>query len=37
MTAPADAFRTGTDLVTLAPAGTPGDEIAASWGIRAVG
>ncbi|CAI9406390.1 aldose 1-epimerase family protein [Nocardioides sp. T2.26MG-1] len=36
MTAPADAFRTGTDLVTLAPAGSPGDEFAASWGIRAL-
>ncbi|HYF71619.1 MAG TPA: aldose 1-epimerase family protein [Nocardioides sp.] len=37
MTAPADAFRSGEDLVTLAPAGSPGDEFAASWGIRAVG
>lgn len=36
MTAPADAFRSGTDLVTLAPAGEPGDEHSASWGIRAL-
>lgn len=36
MTAPADAFRSGTDLVTLAPAGTPGDELSVSWGIHAV-
>jgi aldose 1-epimerase len=36
MTAPADAFRTGTDLLTLAPAGEPGDEAAASWGVRAL-
>ncbi len=34
MTAPADAFRSGRDLVTLAPAGQPGDAVAASWGIR---
>lgn len=37
MTAPPDAFRSGTGLVTLAPAGGPGDEFSASWGIRAVG
>lgn len=33
MTAPADAYNSGTDLATLAPAGTPGDEVSASWGI----
>jgi aldose 1-epimerase len=36
MTAPADAFNSGTDLVTLAPAGSAGDELSASWGIHAV-
>jgi len=36
MTANANAFRTGEDLVTLAPAGQPGDEFSASWGVRAV-
>jgi aldose 1-epimerase len=36
MTAPPDAFRSGRDLVTLAPAGEPGDEISVSWGIRAL-
>jgi aldose 1-epimerase len=36
MTAPADAFRSGEDLVTLAAAGEPGDEHSASWGIRAL-
>lgn len=36
MTAPPDAFRTGRDLLTLAPAGQPGDEVSVSWGIRAV-
>ena len=35
MTAPADAFRSGDDLVMLAPAGEPGDEFSVSWGIRA--
>jgi aldose 1-epimerase len=35
MTAPADAFNSGTDLVTLAPAGEPGDELSVTWGIRA--
>jgi aldose 1-epimerase len=35
MTAQADAFRSGEDLVTLTPAGSPGDEFSASWGIRA--
>jgi aldose 1-epimerase len=34
MTAQADAFRSGEDLVTLAPAGRPGSEFSASWGIR---
>ena len=34
MTAPPDAFRSGRDLVTLAPAGEPGDEVSVSWGIR---
>jgi aldose 1-epimerase len=36
MTAPPDAFRSGRDVVTLAPAGESGDEISVSWGIRAV-
>jgi aldose 1-epimerase len=36
MTAPADAFNSGTDLVTLAPHGEPGDELSVTWGIRAV-
>ncbi len=35
MTAPADAYNSGTDLVTLAPAGEPGDELSVSWGIHA--
>ncbi len=34
MTAPPDAFRSGRDLITLAPAGEPGDEVSVSWGIR---
>lgn len=34
MTANADAFRSGDDLVTLAPAGSVGDEHSASWGVR---
>ena len=34
MTAPTDAFNSGTDLVTLAPAGTAGDELSVSWGIH---
>jgi aldose 1-epimerase len=34
MTAPADAFRSGIGLTTLAPAGSSGDEVSASWGIR---
>ena len=36
MTAPADAFNSGRDLVTLAPGGDEGDELSVSWGIRAV-
>jgi aldose 1-epimerase len=36
MTAPPNAFRTGEDLVTLAPAGEVGDEHSSSWGIRAL-
>ncbi len=36
MTANADAFRSGEDLVTLAPADEVGDELSVSWGIRAV-
>ncbi len=36
MTAPADAFRSGEDLVTLAPGGQPGDEHSVSWGVRAL-
>jgi len=33
MTAPADAFNSGRDLVTLAPAGADGDECSTSWGL----
>src|SRR4051812_8123485 len=36
MTAQADAFRTGEDLLTLAPAGEDGDELSATWGVRAL-
>jgi aldose 1-epimerase len=36
MTAPPDAFRSGLDLLTLAPAGLDGDEVSVSWGIRAL-
>jgi len=36
MTAPPDAFRSGHDLVTLAAAGEPGDQVSVSWGIRAL-
>ena len=36
MTAPADAFRSGTGLLTLSPAGEPGAAVSASWGIRAI-
>jgi aldose 1-epimerase len=34
LTAPPNAFNTGEDLVVLAPAGTPGDEHSASWGVQ---
>jgi aldose 1-epimerase len=37
MTSPPDAFRSGTDLVVLSPAGTDGDEFSGSWGIRSLG
>lgn len=37
MTAPPNAFNSGTDLVTLAPAGEPGDELSVTWGVRALG
>jgi aldose 1-epimerase len=33
MTAPPDAFRTGTDLVVL----EPGEECTTTWGIRLSG
>jgi aldose 1-epimerase len=36
MTAPPDAFRSGRDLLTLAPAGEEGDQVSVSWGIRAL-
>ena len=36
MTAPPDAFRSGRDLLTLAPAGETGDTVSVSWGIRAM-
>jgi aldose 1-epimerase len=36
VTAPPNAFRTGEDLVVLAPAGSDGDEHSSSWGIRSV-
>lgn len=36
MTGPGDGFRSGDDLVTLAPAGESGDQFSASWGIRAL-
>ena len=35
MTSPPNAFATGVDLLTLAPAGRSGDTHTASWGIRA--
>ena len=35
MTAQADAFRSGEDVATLAPAGADGDRFTARWGIRA--
>lgn len=37
MTAGADAFNTGDDVVMLAPAGDPGETHAVSWGIGALG
>ena len=36
MTAPPDAFNSGQDLAVLAPAGEAGEELSASWGIRAL-
>jgi aldose 1-epimerase len=36
MTAPPNAFATGEDLLVLEPAGSDGDEVSASWGIRAL-
>ena len=36
MTAPPNAFASGRDLLTLAPAGTGDDEFSGSWGIRAL-
>lgn len=36
MTAPPDAFRSGTDLVSLAAAGEPGDEHSVCWGLTAL-
>jgi aldose 1-epimerase len=36
MTAPADALRSGEDLVVLDPAGGPGATFSADWGIRAL-
>lgn len=36
MTAPPDAFRSGTDLRTLSPSGQDGDEMSVTWGIRAI-
>lgn len=36
MTAPPDAFRSGEDLLTLAPGGQQGDEVSVSWGIQAL-
>ena len=35
LTAPPNAFNSGQDVVVLAPAGSPGDQHAASWGIHA--
>ena len=37
MTAPADAFRSGTDLVTLGPVGSGDESFSATWGVRALG
>lgn len=36
MTAQADAFNSGEDLITLEPHGAPGDTFSATWGIRAL-
>lgn len=36
MTAPPDAFRSGTDLTVLGPAGSPTDELTVTWGILAL-
>lgn len=36
MTAQADAFNSGQDLMVLGPAGSPEATVSASWGIRAV-
>ncbi|WP_121258825.1 aldose 1-epimerase family protein [Nocardioides ferulae] len=36
MTSPPDAFRSGEDLVVLAPSGRAGDSINLSWGIRSL-
>ncbi len=36
MTAQADAFRSGEDLLMLAPAGQPGSDFSATWGIHAL-
>lgn len=36
MTAPANAFNSGVDLVALSPAGSAGDELSVTWGIRAL-
>lgn len=36
MTAPADAFSSGTGVVTLGAAGEPDDSFSATWGIRAL-
>ncbi|MQW76235.1 aldose epimerase [Nocardioides sp. dk4132] len=36
MTAPADAFNSGVDLVELGPAGSATDELSVAWGIRAL-
>jgi aldose 1-epimerase len=36
MTAPPNAFGSGEDLVVLEPAGAPGDEHSASWGVHSL-
>lgn len=36
MTAGANAFASGEDLLVLAPAGDPGDAVSVTWGLRAV-